>query len=78
MNLAQELLAELGVSVDAIDRIHNAVKAIGGGAKLSGAGGGGYMVCYHEDLQLLEQTIRDLGYVPEQVELGVEGVRTER
>ena len=36
------------------------------------------MVCYHEDLQLLEQTIRDLGYVPEHVELGVEGVRTER
>jgi mevalonate kinase len=77
MNLAQELLAELGVSVDAIDRIHDAVKAIDGGAKLSGAGGGGYMVCYHEDLQLLEQTIRELGYVPEQVELGVEGVRTE-
>lgn len=78
MNLAQELLAELGVSIDAIDRIHTAVKEINGGAKLSGAGGGGYMVCYHEDLQLLEQTIRDLGYVPEHVELGVEGVRTER
>ncbi len=78
MNLAQELLAELGVSIDAIDRIHTAVKEINGGAKLSGAGGGGYMVCYHEDLQLLEQTIKKLGYVPEQVELGVEGVRTER
>jgi mevalonate kinase len=78
MNFAQELLAELGVSIDIIDRIHTAVKEISGGAKLSGAGGGGYMVCYHEDLQLLKQTIRELGYVPEQVELGVEGVRTER
>jgi mevalonate kinase len=78
MNLAQELLAELGVSIDEIDRIHTAVKEINGGAKLSGAGGGGYMVCYHKDLQLLKQTIRELGYVPEQVELGVEGVRTER
>ncbi len=78
MNLAQELLSELGVSIDAIDRIHTAVKDINGGAKLSGAGGGGYMVCYHEDLQLLKQTISELGYVPEQVELGVEGVRIER
>jgi mevalonate kinase len=78
MNLAQELLAELGVSVDAIDRIHDAVKAIGGGAKLSGAGGGGYMVCYHEDPQLLKKCIEDLGYVPEQIELGVEGVRIEK
>lgn len=77
MNLAQELLSELGVSIDVIDRIHTAVKEINGGAKLSGAGGGGYMVCYHDDLQLLKQTIRELGYVPEQVELGVEGVRTE-
>jgi mevalonate kinase len=78
MNLAQELLTELGVSIDVIDKIHTAVKEINGGAKLSGAGGGGYMVCYHEDLQLLKQIIRELGYVPEQVELGVEGVRTER
>jgi len=78
MNLAQELLAELGVSIDVIDKIHTAVKEINGGAKLSGAGGGGYIVCYHEDLQQLTQTIRELGYVPEQVELGVEGVRTER
>jgi mevalonate kinase len=78
MNLAQELLHELGVSIDAIDRIHTAVKEINGGAKLSGAGGGGYMVCYHKDVQLLNQVIRELGYVPEQVELGVEGVRTER
>jgi mevalonate kinase len=77
MNLAQELLAELGVSADAIDRIHNDVKAINGGAKLSGAGGGGYMVCYHEDPQLLAQCIKELGYVPEQIELGVEGVRIE-
>ncbi|WP_287586614.1 mevalonate kinase [Candidatus Borrarchaeum sp.] len=78
MNLAQELLAELGVSIEAIDEIHNAVKSIGGGAKLSGAGGGGYMVCYHEDLQLLKKFIKELGYVPEQVELGVEGVRVEK
>ncbi len=78
MNSAQELLTELGVSIDEIDRIHTAVKEINGGAKLSGAGGGGYMICYHEDLQLLTQIIKDLGYVPEKVELGVEGVRTER
>ena len=78
MNLAQELLAELGVSMDAIDRIHNAVKAINGGAKLSGAGGGGYMVCYHENPEILSSCIKELGYVPEQVDLGVEGVRTEQ
>ncbi len=35
------------------------------------------MICYHEDLQLLTQIIKDLGYVPEKVELGVKGVRTE-
>ncbi|MFX1466306.1 MAG: mevalonate kinase [Promethearchaeota archaeon] len=78
MNLAQELLTELGVSIDAIDEIHNVIKSIGGGAKLSGAGGGGYMVCYHEDPKLLKKCITELGYMPEQVELGVEGVRVEK
>ncbi|MFX1521605.1 MAG: mevalonate kinase [Promethearchaeota archaeon] len=78
MNLAQELLAELGVSIDVLDKIHNAVKEINGGAKLSGAGGGGYMVCYHEDPQILKDCIEDLGYIPEEIELGVEGVRVEK
>ncbi|MBI2578583.1 MAG: mevalonate kinase [Candidatus Aenigmarchaeota archaeon] len=77
MNKTQRILAELGVSVPEIDEIHEAVKAIGGAAKLSGAGGGGVMICYHEDNEKLNETIRSLGYEPLETDLGVEGVRVE-
>ncbi|MBI4018294.1 MAG: mevalonate kinase [Candidatus Aenigmarchaeota archaeon] len=78
MNMTQENLAELGVSIPEIDEIHAAVKRIGGAAKLCGAGGGGIMLCYHEDKQKLKETIRGLGYEPWEAELGVEGVRVEK
>ena len=55
-----------------------AVKSIGGAAKLCGAGGGGVMLCYHEDKQKLINVIRNLGYKPWETKLGVEGVRVEK
>ncbi|MFH1105763.1 MAG: mevalonate kinase [Candidatus Aenigmatarchaeota archaeon] len=77
MNEAQKTLYELGVSTPAIDKIAGAVRSIGGGAKLSGAGGGGIMLCYHENRDLLAKTIKKLGYAPIETRLGVEGVRNE-
>lgn len=77
MNDAQKTLSELGVSTPAIDKIAGAVRSVGGGAKLSGAGGGGIMLCYHEDKDLLVKTIKKLGYAPIETRLGVEGVRAE-
>ncbi len=78
INLAQKNLAELGVSCREIDEVVSAVNKIGGAAKLCGAGGGGTMLCYHEDTDKLKETIRKLGYEPMEVELGVEGVRKEK
>lgn len=77
MNKTQKNLAELGVSIPEIDEIHESVKALSGAAKLSGAGGGGVMICYHEDKEKLVETIRSLGYEPWESDLGVEGVRVE-
>jgi mevalonate kinase len=77
MNLAQENLAELGVSIPEIDKIAEEVRNIGGAAKLSGAGGGGVMLCYHEDKEKLINLIKNLGYEPWETELAVEGVRIE-
>lgn len=77
MNIAQENLAELGVSCKEIDEIAEAVIGIGGSAKLCGAGSGGTMLCYHEDANKIKETIKQLGYEPMEVELGVEGVRKE-
>ena len=77
INNTQKNLAELGVSIREIDEIHETVKEIGGAAKLCGAGGGGIMLCYHEDKDLLIKTIRELGYMPLEADLAVEGVRVE-
>ena len=77
INRTQQNLAELGVSVPEIDEIASSVKVIGGAAKLCGAGGGGMMLCYHENKTLLRETIRVLGYNPIEVDLAVEGVRSE-
>ncbi len=78
INFAWKILSELGLSVPEADKIAEEVKRIGGAAKLCGACGGGIMLCYHEDKEKLSETIRDLGYKPVQVELGVEGVRIEK
>ncbi|MBI3413061.1 MAG: mevalonate kinase [Candidatus Aenigmarchaeota archaeon] len=78
INLAQCNLAELGVSTKNIDRIAQVVVNAGGAAKLCGAGGGGTVLCFHEDKERLKQAIRNAGFEPRDVELGVEGVRTEK
>jgi mevalonate kinase len=78
INRDQQLLAELGVSTQEIDNIAAAVRRAGGAAKLCGAGGGGVMLCWHEDVERLKRIISDLGCEPWEVELGVEGVRIER
>lgn len=77
INKTQKNLEELGVSIPEIDDIASAVKKIGGAAKLCGAGGGGIVLCYHENKEKLKETIRSLGYEPWETDLGVEGVRVE-
>lgn len=77
INRTQENLAKLGVSIPEIDKIHEAVKAIGGAAKGCGALGGGTVLCYHEDKEKLVQTIKELGFEPWETDLGVEGVKVE-
>ncbi len=77
INENQKLLAELGVSCKEIDEVANAVMEIGGAAKLSGAGGGGAMLCYHEDKEKLIETIKNLDYKFWDVELAVDGVKIE-
>ncbi len=77
MNKTQKNLAELGVSIPEIDEIASAVREIGGAAKLCGAGGGGIMLCHHNDKEKLKGVISSLGYEPIETELAVEGVKLE-
>ncbi|MCD6092725.1 MAG: mevalonate kinase [Candidatus Aenigmarchaeota archaeon] len=77
INMAQKNLSELGLSVKEIDDVYEHVKNIAGAAKLCGAGGGGAMLCYHEDKSKLIDTIKSLGYKYWETELGVDGVRIE-
>ncbi len=77
INRTQQNLAKLGVSVPEIDKIHEAVKAAGGAAKGCGALGGGIVLCYHEDKDMLIRIIKDLGFEPWETDLAVEGVRVE-
>jgi mevalonate kinase len=77
VNKAQKNLAELGVSTTEIDELCKAVRNSGGAAKLSGAGGGGVVLCYHEDKLKLSEGISDLGLSATPTVLGEEGVRVE-
>jgi mevalonate kinase len=78
INDTQKILHELGVSSREIDSVASEVRQMGGAAKLCGAGGGGIMLCYHEDRDKLMKTIRENGFTPIETELGAEGVRTEK
>ncbi len=78
INQTQKNLAELGVSTKEINEISRAVQKIDGGAKLCGAGGGGIVLCYHEDKNKLIGLIKTIGYPFWEAELAVEGVRVEK
>jgi len=77
INQTQKNLAELKVSTEKINKIAESVQKIGGAAKLCGAGGGGIVLCYHEDKNKLIDLIKNIGYDPWETELAVEGVRVE-
>ena len=77
INQTQKNLAELKVSTEKIDEIAGSVQKIGGAAKLCGAGGGGIVLCYHQDKEKLIDLIKNIGYDPWETELAVDGVRVE-
>ena len=77
MNFAQRNLKELGVSTPDIDNITHKVMTLGGAAKISGAGGGGIIVCYHDDHDQLKREINKMGFEVMNIKLGAEGVRVE-
>jgi len=77
INQTQKNLAELKVSTEKIDEIAESVQEIGGAAKLCGAGGGGIVLCYHQDKGKLIDLIKNIGYDPWETELAVEGVMAE-
>lgn len=74
-NSAQQSLRALGISTPKIGRICDVVREIGGGAKLSGAGGGGCVVCIHNDLRSLGKALRREGFHPERALVGERGLR---
>lgn len=77
INQTQKNLAELKISTEKINQIAESVQEIGGAAKLCGAGGGGIVLCYHQDKGKLIDLIKNIGYDPWETELAVEGVRVE-
>lgn len=74
---AQDLLAELGVSTEKIDDLVSDVKRAGGHAKLSGAGGGGIVLCMHKDAGKIMEIAGENGYMFWETGLGAEGVKIE-
>jgi len=78
INMAQESLKELGVSTPEIDGLVSSVQEAGGAAKLCGAGGGGMVLCWHEDTNELKKAIKGAGFEPWETELGVEGVKVKK
>lgn len=77
MNKTWDNLHALGLSTPNIDKIVSAVRALGGAAKGCGAVGGGVVLCYHEDKELLLKTLKELGFDPWEADLAVEGVRVD-
>jgi mevalonate kinase len=77
INLAQDNLAELGISSPEIDRLVKEVRKIGGAAKISG-GGGGTVICFHQDKEKLSRRLKELRFKPLKIKLGVEGVKLEK
>ncbi len=74
-NNAQELLSSLGVGTQETDEICSIVVEEGGGAKISGAGGGGHVICVGEDIEAISKALRKKLYRTETFKLGERGLR---
>lgn len=77
INETQRNLSDLTISTKDIDKICSSVVEIGGAAKLSGAGGGGTVLCYHRNKEKLKGVVDSLGYKYWDTELAAEGIREE-
>ncbi len=77
INRAWDNLRSLGLSVPEADELIAKIRGAGGAAKLCGACGGGMMLAYHKNPDVIRKIIKDAGYEPMEVELGVEGIRDE-
>jgi len=72
----QKILAEFGLSTPKIDRVCRLAEEAGGAGKLSGAGGGGIVVCWSPDLSGLQKKLENEFQVF-RVKLGADGVRVD-
>jgi mevalonate kinase len=72
-----QILNELGVGHPALDKLVDACNGISYGAKLTGAGGGGSMICLTDDVDQVSKAIARAGGEPIVVRVGCEGVRME-
>jgi mevalonate kinase len=77
INITQDNLSGLGVSIPEIDKVVDKVRSIGGAAKGCGALGGGVVLCYHEDKAKLLEALKEIGQAPIDADLAVEGVRVD-
>jgi mevalonate kinase len=81
MNKNQDLLVELGASIDKLDNMIKAVLRAGAyGAKLSGAGGGDCMIALHsvQGKLSVQKAIKKAGGEMINVKINTEGVRIEK
>ncbi len=78
---SQRNLEELGVVSKNTKMLIQAIEAVGGAGKISGAGGArtdsGIVLAYHEDLKFLLDISKKTGIAGEQIILGAEGVKEE-
>jgi mevalonate kinase len=72
-----KLLAILGVSTPELDKLVAATLPLSYGAKLTGAGGGGSMVCLTDRPKEVMEVIKSKGGVPFAANTGVPGVKEE-
>jgi len=73
-----QLLNQLGVGHPKLEKLVMASKERSYGSKLTGAGGGGSMMALTDDPEAVAEAISAAGGTPIIVEVGCEGVRTER
>lgn len=77
INRTWDNLSKLGLSTPNADSLISKIRKAGGAAKLCGACGGGTLLAYHEDVDMIRKLVNEAGYQPARIKLGVEGVTTE-
>ena len=82
MRLGEKTLEKMGVVSEKVMPLIREIEKFGGAAKILGGGGKkdgvGFLLCYHDNENIIEKCAKTYGFGVDKIQLGEEGIQLEQ